>query len=35
VSDGGVLTQEWLDAIDLPPDELAEWVCLPVDELAV
>jgi 8-oxo-dGTP diphosphatase len=33
VFDGGVLTEERLDAIDLPPDELASWACLPVDDL--
>jgi 8-oxo-dGTP diphosphatase len=33
VFDGGVLTEERLETIDLPPDELASWACLPVDDL--
>ena len=33
VFDGGGLTEEQLDAIDLPPDELASWACLPVEDL--
>jgi len=33
VFDGGVLTEERLDAVDLPSDELASWACLPVEDL--
>lgn len=35
VFDGGVLTDEQLDAVELAPDELASWACLPADELFV
>ena len=35
VFDGGVLTEERLDGIDLPPDELESWACVPVEDLFV
>lgn len=35
VFDGGVLTDEQLDAVELAPDELASWAFLPADELFV
>ena len=33
VFDGGVLTDERFDAIDLPPHELESWACVPVEDL--
>jgi 8-oxo-dGTP diphosphatase len=33
VFDGGRLTDERLDAIDLPPRELESWACVPVEDL--
>lgn len=33
VFDGGRLTDERLGAIGLPPDELASWACVPVEDL--
>jgi 8-oxo-dGTP diphosphatase len=33
VFDGGRLTDERLDAIDLPPHELESWACVPVQDL--
>lgn len=35
VFDGGVLTEEQLDAIQLAPDEIAAWAFLPAEELFV
>ncbi|MBW0090253.1 NUDIX hydrolase [Pseudonocardia sp. KRD-184] len=35
VFDGGVLTDEQLDAVELAPDELSSWAFLPADELFV
>ncbi|WP_205347147.1 NUDIX domain-containing protein [Pseudonocardia broussonetiae] len=35
VFDGGVLTDEQLDAVELAPDELASWAFLPCEELFV
>jgi len=33
VFDGGRLTDQRLDAIDLPPTELESWACVPVEDL--
>ena len=33
--DGGALSDARLDTIDLPPDELESWACVPVDDLFV
>ena len=33
--DGGDLSDERLDTIELPPDELESWACVPVDDLFV
>jgi 8-oxo-dGTP diphosphatase len=35
VFDGGVLTDEQLDAIELPPHELESWAFIPAEELFV
>lgn len=35
VFDGGVLDDERLDAIELPPHELESWACVPPEELFV
>jgi 8-oxo-dGTP diphosphatase len=35
VFDGGTLNDARLDAIDLPPDELESWACVPVEDLFV
>ncbi len=33
--DGGTLTDELFDAIELPPHELESWACMPQEELFV
>ena len=35
VFDGGTLSDARLDTIELPPDELESWACVPVDDLFV
>jgi 8-oxo-dGTP diphosphatase len=35
VFDGGTLSDERLDAIELPRDELESWACVPVEDLFV